>query len=308
LNPTQIHAEGKPHSLEEIVMDPHQSQEIASDLPANGLGIDSKENAWFIGTHFLWKWTPERRTIEKITLASSRPLKHITVSEDLIFVSDDSQIFQIEMFPLKITSFPSSDKVSQSLGIIAEQSSVFWVKTDGLYELSKTEKSLHKIQEHNIVKEEEEQKFTYFPSTKTLWFTKDHELSYLSYGENKKAKKLGKIEKNIDDIQRVQDEVFGISRTAVYRYSKRGKLIQTIPVSSHRRIVLSTLLPNAHAYVFQDRLLEVQMPFDKKEFHFYLDIGRVHKASAMALRSSLLGLVLDGNPRIFQFSNTDWAS
>jgi hypothetical protein len=134
--------------------------------------------------------------------------------------------------------------------------------------------------------------------------TKDHELSYISYGDNKKIKKLGKIEKNIYDIQKAHEDVFALSPHAVFRYTKRGKLIQTVPVNAKRRIVLSSLHPNAHAYVFQDRLFEVHLPSsEKKIFHFYLDIGRIHRARTMSFRNSYLAVILDGNPRVFRFTN-----
>ena len=293
----------KPKTLKEMNLSQKQAKELSSDLPAKAVVVDPFENIWFLGNNFLWKWIPMRNTLEQIKLLTAHPLKNLAVSGENVLVSDDEQIFQIESEPFKVISIPSPGKESRSLAIVGEATDVmYWIKSDGVYEISTAEKTLRKIYTHSV-SESEDSKFLFFPENKTLWMTKNKELSYISYGDSRKPKKIGKIEKNITDIQKSHDDVFAMSQHSVFRYTKRAKLIQTIPVNPQRRIVLSSLQPSTHAYIFQDRLFEVHLPSDGKIFHFYLDIGRIHRAKTMSLRDSYLAIILDGNPRVFRFSN-----
>ena len=297
-----IASDKKPKPLQEIILDPTLKNTLSQDLPARKILLDSQENAWILGTKLLWKWVPKRSQVLQIKLsAKTPPLKLMEIRGDHVFASDDEHIYQVDTDSLQTTRFGSPLKNSLALGLIANTHALYWVKTDGIYELNNQSKTLQKILIHNFT-DEENAKFLYIPTTKTLWILRDHELSYASYGNKNKPIKFGKIEKNIDDIQQVHNDIFAISRTSIHRYTKRGKLMETIPVSSTRRLVLSHFQPNTHAFIFHDRLLELHLPIDKRSFHFYLDIGKVHKADAMSLNQSLLGLVLDGTPRLFQVS------
>jgi hypothetical protein len=288
-------------------MDPKQKEVIVSDLPAKSLAVDAFENVWFLGTQYLWKWSPAKSKVQQIKLVTTLPLKHLKIDGEFVYVSDDEQLFRIEIEPFRVTSYPSSSKNSASLGITGEQNPIYWIKTDGIYELALEKGEMTRTLNHSLA-EFENSKYLYISQTRTLWMLRSHELSYISYGSNKKSNKFGRIDKNIYDIQKSNDDIFAISKFAVFRFTKKGKLIQTVPVKSERRIVLSSLMPNAHAFVFQDRLLEVQVPLEKKTFHFYLDVGRIHKASMMSFRNSYLGLILDGNPRVFELNKTAWTS
>ncbi len=301
-------SETKPTSLSEITMDSKQIESISSDLPAKSLGVDSFENVWFIGSHFLWKWVPTRQTLQKIKLATELPLRQLFVQDDHIFVSDDESLFYIESNPVKIVSYKSLDENSQSLALDFNAEHNFWIKSDGIYELSLEENSLRKIHAHNI-RFMEEAKYLYIPSQETLWMLRNKTLSCLNYSNFKQSNaSTEKIAEKIQDIQKVGKNIFALSRYAVFRYSESGKLIQTVPVSSTRRIVLSSLKKDSHVYVFQDRLLEVHRPKEEKTYHFYLDLERVHKATTMFFQSAYLGLILDGKPRVYEFSTKAWDS
>jgi hypothetical protein len=41
---------------------------VNSDLPAKSVVLDESDNVWFLGTSYLWKWVPVRKTIQKIKL------------------------------------------------------------------------------------------------------------------------------------------------------------------------------------------------------------------------------------------------
>lgn len=302
LVPSSAFSEGRPKTLSEIHLDAKHFEEIKSDLPAKSITIDDSDHIWFLGTHFLWRWDPVRNTMQQITLTGQGALKQLAMSGNQIFAASDTQLFQVNVEPFRVTSYPSPNTSSLSLGLVTNSNGTHWVKTDGVYELSSESTTLKKILNHTL-KDSEGGKFLYVPENKTLWFTRNRELSYVTYTSSNKAKKYWKIEKNISDIQRAKDDIYAISKISVFRYNQKGKLIQTVSVNKQRRIVLSTILPNAHVYIFQDRLLEVHIPSEKKNFHFFMDIGRVHKAGNLFIRNSYLSVILDGTPRVFKFSN-----
>ncbi len=292
--------------LIELIMDKQHIADCASDFPVSHADLDSTGQVWFIGKHSLWKWSPSQRTLQQIQLPHSGPLRHLLLRSERIFVSDDKQVFQIEKKPFKVISYPTYE-ASQSLSLLGEQSPIFWIKSDGIYGVDPEKHSLEKFFDHHLNATEDDH-YLYLPSMKTLWMTRNEELVFISYGDNGKPKKYGKIEKNIQDIQPVHDEVFARSSNAIFRFNKRGGLIQTVPVNFQRRIVASSFQDYAHAFLFQDRLFEIHLPKDHSVHYFQLDVGYARKVSSLSFSNALISLVLDGKPHVFQFSNATWPS
>jgi hypothetical protein len=295
----------KPKALLEMLLDPKQKKEIQEDLPAKAILIDGFENTWFIGTHYLWKWDGVRKTLDQIKLTTTQKLKNLSYNEDSIFVANDEFLFKLGRDPLKVLSVQNPEKNSHSLAIQCEKNINYWIKTDGIYKFSDEPLALEKILQHTL-RDKPDDKFIFSPDTPLLWMLKNGDLSYIKYTKYKKSGKIIKVANNIRDIQRSQEEIFAISEHLIFRYSKFGKLIQTVPVHSGRRLVLSSLDPRSHMYVFHDRLLEVHSPTSHKTFHYFLDVGHVQKAEKMSVQESQLALILDGNPRFFKFLDNPW--
>ncbi len=143
-------ADPKPAPMLEVPMDLQQAAEIAPDLPATAAVLDRSDNVWFIGKHYLWKWSPAQNALQQIKLATKMVLRNLVLRGERVFVSDDKQLFQIETAPFKVISFTSANPKSQSLDILGEQSPIFWLKTDGIYELSPENGTLAKILDHSL--------------------------------------------------------------------------------------------------------------------------------------------------------------
>ncbi len=304
---TQL-ASAKPEifQLQELSLYPQQIKELEPDLPAQALVVEPTENIWFIGSHYLWRWTPSQQAMKQIKLPTTDLLRHLFIKGRKIFVSDDQSLFQIELEPFKVLRFKAEEKDSSSLALLEEHSSLYWVKTDGIYSFS-AELGLEKILDHSLTITENA-KYLFLSQTKTLLMTRGDTLVTIIYGRDKKPKKAHKLKKNIFDIQYNQDEVFAFTSDSLFRFSNRGSLIQTVPVKTDHQLILAAIQGKAHAFLFQDRLLEMYLPNEDKVLYYYLNFGRVQNAAAISFNSAYLALILDGKPRTFQFPNTAWSS
>lgn len=288
----------KPTSLKEIHLDSRQMEEIQTDLPIKEIYVDKSNSLWILGNHSLWKWLPHRSLLHQIQLPTTEKLKHLAGDGDTIFVSNDSNLFQIESKPLKILSIRSPAKETLSLGLQIEEQNIYWIRSNGIYFYDSNTQKLKKIYDHILLGDQED-KYLFSPENKTLWMLQNNQLSHMKYQKDKKPNKIIKDAKSINEFHINKDEVLAVSDKAIYRYAKRGYLIQTIPVLTNRRILTSTFVNQTHSFTFQDKLLEIHDD-NKKTSHYFLDVGNLERAKSMVLNDNKLAIILDGKPRLFE--------
>lgn len=292
--------------LQELPLSSQQMKELEPDLPIQALAVEPSEHIWFIGSHYLWCWTPNQQAMKQIKLPTSSLLRHLFIKGQKVFVSDDHNLFQIEIDPFKVLRFSTEEKDSSSLALLENHSSIYWIKTDGIY-LFSPDVGLEKILEHSLAFTENA-KYLFLSQTKTLLMTRGDNLVTIVYGRDKKPKKIHQLKKNIFDLQYNLDEVFAFTPDSLFRFSDKGSLIQTVPVKTDHQLILAAIQGKAHAFLFQDRLLEMYLPNEDKVLYYHLNFGRVQNATAISFNNAYLALILDGKPRTFQFPNTAWSS
>lgn len=268
-------------------------------MPARDIGITERSQLWILGQESLWHWNLVSKRVKQIKLPTSRPLKHLHISDSVV-VSDDINLFSITPDPLKVLSFPLPDKTKgSSMGIVSYGSQTFWMRTDGIYVIGEGNKNLVKIHSHSF-SPHAATLYQYMPQHQTLWFVQKTALFRFPY--NGKMKLVANLQDPILHTQVFNDELYALTPNAILRISAEGKLLQTVPVEGKRQIALASFEPEAHTFLFHDGLLELLVPGTQNSVHYSLDLP-VSQASRMAIRGSFLVLILGGNPRAFQLSS-----
>ena len=97
----------------------------------------------------------------------------------------------------------------------------------------------------------------------------------------------------------VGHEVISPTAHSVLRVDALGKLKQSIPVEGSRQLLAMHVTPEAHAYLFNDQLLEVFVPKGQLAFRYRLPLEDGEKVTKLELNGLRLALIVGGKPRVF---------
>lgn len=287
----------------EILLPDFQYSQLKKDFPITDILLDNGNSLWITGQKNLWRWQLSNNKMEKINLIKKNDsaLQSITTTNDEMFVVSATQIFRLTFNPLQVSSLKIEGKRKQTVKLLAFNNRLIWVTTSGIYTTDPGFERLVRLKNSPSLTLSDK---ILYPKKNTLWIARKNRLLKLSFDNKKLTTTLLINTKNqLQNIFSSKDSgVFSNTRYTVLRFTKSGKLIQSIPVEEGRKLALININDNFHSYLFNDKLLEVYQIHSKKSFKYKLNLGIVHKAQKMIQKKSIIGLLIDGKPRIFQLS------
>ncbi|MBP6217905.1 MAG: hypothetical protein KA436_04910 [Oligoflexales bacterium] len=295
-------------SSRELLLSPYQQEVLAKDLPASGITFDRKGRVWIAGKTSLWLWDLHERRLRQIELSagSFSDSTQLRSFGGWVLIAKSGSLFQIDIESLKVFHYELTSNVSyKSISISSDRdSSFYWLLNQGVYSIHPEEKSLKPVFQHKIPVDSQA---LFFKQMNRLWIIDQksiHTLDYQTDATMAQSKNIFQTTDHLLGVYTDGEEVYAHTKYSVIRFSKEGKVLQAIPVEGLAKIVLMHVDGDSHSYLLSNRMLEIYFPLKEVSKVFSLDLGRVKKASYLQRQGSMLALILDGSPRIFQLEGS----
>lgn len=292
-------------SSRELKLGDYQFETIAEDLPSCCLVFDQNNTLWIAGKKSLWIWNTLEKRLQQMNLLGQNKkenlaLKHLEIRDKWIFAASDTALFQIDTQQMKAFRYDLFHDSFASHGIYFDDDLAFWVRSNGVYVIRPNLKSLVRLTTHQIPKDA---MTMYYHKENLLWSVEKNNIKLINYNKTPAIEHqimLGK--NNFLDIKSQGSDVYIYNKYTVLRFDIKGDILQTIPVEGDNRLILMSLDEQTHYYLLSNSSLELYFLNSKTSKIYDFDLGRVKKAFQMARNNSMIGMILDGNPRLFQLS------
>ena len=292
----------------ELSLQAYQQQRLNMDMPAASITLDRQHGLWIAGKRSVWKWNFKGNQLLEINLIkkkkprSHETLRHVTTWGKELLVASHQKLYKISFEPLKVFEFEAKDKPDpnhRSFGIKLEKDHLFWIKSTGIWSMSKKKQILTKWQSHPTLRKND--KALLDLKKQKIWMIRKNKLLVYSYIKpRKRAKKLLEIKYPFTGIMQTDSEIAVHTRHTVLLVDENGDIKKTIPVEGKRKLVLADLHDGQHSYLFHDRFLEIHRTDNIQTLYSKVRLGRVRKAGQLIARKNMFGMILDGKPRVFQ--------
>ncbi|MFK7824221.1 MAG: hypothetical protein AB8G05_08690 [Oligoflexales bacterium] len=292
----------------ELSLQTYQQQRLDMDMPAASIALDHQRGLWIAGKRSLWKWNFKGKKLLEINLikneapAPDETLRYIATWNKGLMVASHKKLYKISFHPLKVFEFQASEKLGiehRSHGFQIENSRFFWIRSNGVWSMNQKESVLAKWRSHPRLRKTDRVLFDL--KKEKLWAIRKNKL--LTYSYTKKGKRpqlLLEIKYPFIGIRQTESEIAVHTRHTILVLNENGTIQKTIPVEGKRKLVLADFHDGQHSYLFHDRFLEIHRTDNIETLYSRVKLGRVRKAGQMIARKNMLGLILDGKPRVFQ--------
>lgn len=292
----------------ELSLQAYQQQRLNMDMPATSITFDHQHSLWIAGKKSVWKWNFTNKKLKEINLIKSenpKPeqiLRQIATWDDGLVVASHQKFFKINFKPLKVLEFQTKnqDNIAQrSYGFHVTKNRIFWIKSNNVWTIDQKNLLLTPWKQHPKLKKSDQVLLD--TENFKLWIIRKNKLlahNYLAKGQA--TKKILEIKYRFTGIDRTESGIVLHTRHTVLVLNGDGSIKKTIPVESKRKLVLSSFLEGQHSYLFHDRFLEIHRVENLESFYSKVQLGRVKRAGKMIAKKNIIGLILDGKPRIFQ--------
>lgn len=291
----------------EIQLPPFQNEQIKSDLPANHIYLENDKTLWIAGQKSLWRWNIVENTLKKIPLLeqekSNDKLIKVVSHENKLYILSKKSVFQLNFDPLKAVKLQSKNAMQFSIDITVGKQGVYWITNNQIYLVDHNERELKTLKYPVSISSKD--KIYFLPDDKKMWQIKDNGIILHNFNGNYESKVLKRTKSTIRNFSISGSDLFISTKYSVLHYSEKGDLVDSIPVENNRKLILMEQNESKHLYLFSDKLLEVYDMNSQKVYRYSLQLGRVSKAYDISSNKSIVAILLDGIPRIFQLSG-DW--
>lgn len=292
----------------EFSLQAYQQQRLNMDMPAASISLDRQRGLWIAGKRSVWKWNFENNKLFEINLIKNEQpkpletLRHIAEWNDDLIVTSHEKLYKISFDPLKVLEFQATDQAHPrrlSFGIHVQKNRIFWTKSSGVWSMNLKEQILSKLHAHPPLHDKDQ--ILLDPQLRQLWIIRKNKLLAYDYQQAaQKPQTILEIKYPFTGIMRPDSEIIAHTRHTVLILNSKGNIKKTIPVEGKRKLVLADIHAGQHNYLFHDRFLEIHRTDSMDSLYSKVKLGRVRKAGQMVARKNMLGLILDGKPRVFQ--------
>jgi hypothetical protein len=293
-------------SVTELRLPEYQAETMASDLPARDVLISPHGAVWVLGKRAVWAWQLDPFRLQRRPLhersKDPTPLAHLGTDGANLFAASAQTLYQVSIEQGRTFRYhiPESSEASRSLGFTGAGDD-FWVLHDrGFWRFDRYGKKL--VSSVAPVDIDPKDHIAFDGAKKTLWLAHGNELQRIDLtSATPRAKTVLKAKHELLDVQLAGPHLVVHTAHTVLRVDPAtGKLKQSVPVEGRRRLVLSVIEADRHAYLFDDRLLEVFSLSSRTAARYRLPIDNAEDATRMVLAHNLLVMIADGRPRVFR--------
>jgi hypothetical protein len=293
-------------SIHELKLKRYQLDKINSDLPITSVEIVGKNSLVFTGQENIWLLNNANGALKKISVPKKEASKSqkssiLTLkSKNSFLIQLNNNLLKLDIKPrIKLTRFPlkkNHEKIL-SLGNMNDKSLV--ITTEGVFELVENSKlrPLSNLPEIPPTAEfiEIAQNHIWLYSKHSIW--KWDPIS-------KKTVKIAKNIKTIEDIKFTNDRILVQTKYSLIALQENGAIDQTIPVSSTRKLIKFDIRDNHHAFLFDDKQIEIYDAKTSVVKYSKIPVGQVKSVDQLMFSKGKIVSVLDGNLKIFQLEGT----
>ena len=275
-----------------------QARKIRSDLPATSIAVDDQQQLWILGQRSLWLWSPQQKRLRQIRALRGKAyaqerFQAMQLRQGRAFVATDRYLLQISFDPLQMLEYAAPqddaflgfvDTVDQTLAFSKHQ--VFRIQPEAedkelVHQFPTPAKPTDQVLERDG----------------TFWRLRGRELSL-------NGSTVFQASSDFVAMTYHANSILAHTKYTLLRFQMSGKVFRTIPVQGDHKFVAMDVAGPRHYFFFSDRMLEVKTEGEQRPRFYFLDIGRVKKASAFVARESTIAMILDGKPRVFQLAGT----
>lgn len=304
----QAFADGKTPALgtvNEVLMPPYQAAAMERELPAADLRFANAKQLWVIGQDSLFLWDVDGRKLKRLTLtpendkAEIGPLALLGTDGVSMFAAADGALFQVGWEQGRVFRYQSQAATSgRPLALDAAGDTVWLVHNNAVLSLDRYGKKLKPARHVPLL--QGVTKAVLDASAKTLWFVKGKRLFRLPIDrEDVQPAAVLEAKHALLDLELSGHDLVVPTAHTVLLISAAGKLERSIPVEGSRKLLAVHVDKDAHAYLFNDQLLEVFLTKDKQTLRFRLPLEDDDKVTKLALSGRRLAVLVDGKPRVF---------
>ncbi len=288
-----VHAEvERPRSVTELTLPGFQSQALSADLPARDVRFDADGSLWVLGSRSLWQWDAPGRKLRRVRLFDVKKdktlLQRLGTDGISMLAATANSIYQFNPRQKRIFRYevPQTTAAGRPLGFFGGGDDTWLVRSDALVRVDRYGKSLQvKAKLDGLAAKD---RVVFMPDTQQLWHLAGNVIRRIdTSNELPVAKPVLRSKHRLLNAARLGNGLMVHTAHTVLQLDAAGKLVRSIPVEGPRKIVAMHIDDERHAYLFDDRLLEVFSLKDRKTASFFLPLEHPAEATHLVLRGAL---------------------
>ncbi len=276
-------------NLEVPLQEVHRTA-IQMDLPFTSLSLGIGGDVWMLGQKNLWKWNPDQGTLKKIEISSEGDGKVISYSRDSAILKTKNKVYVIYDNPVSIKEIFSG--ANSAVSITDDGSIVIGAQNSKIVTSDLLKKSSFNFDLSACMK-------FIVQRNNQVFCQKKGEILLLG-GPKSKAISILKTKSVLKDFLPFGEGIVIASDRAVWMIDRDGKLLKTIVPGQGRKIAASFFDDQMHAYLFNDKLFELDATDGSSKITSWLPTPKSVTANDLNFRDGRIGVLLDGSPFIYQ--------
>ncbi len=287
---SELKQETKEVSNLELLPSAVHREALLEDMPFTSISLSETGEAWIAGKHSLWKWTPAIGGLKKMEIPSEGLARVISWTAGSAVFQTLKKVYMIWDQPVSIKEIYSGTKVALDLnpeGLLAIGSKQSFLITRELHSKMPMSTDLAGCEAISL-------------GEKGQVFCRIKGEIFLASKDQAKMKLILKTKSEIKAFRAFGDSVVVVSDKAVWVIGTDGSLLKTVIPQNGKKIAASYLDTHNHAFLFSDKLFEVNQIGEKKKITTWLSAPGTKVVDDLSYKNGRIGLILDGFPYIFQ--------
>ena len=289
--------------VSEIMLPSYQQAALNRDLPARDIAFNDSDTLTILGSSSLWRWSFGDRSLQRLRLLSNQEgsspdsLQRLGFDGVSQFAASSSTLFQISWSPKRVLRFDLGDQ-AESLGFTGAGDDFWVLRTSGLLKFDRDGKNL--VQHAKSSRFNAKDPLYFDPTTHRVWYAHNSSIFHINLMDEPPTPSLSlKLKHRIIGLQGSANEIIAHTHSAVLRVSRSGKILRSIPVEGRRQLICMAITESAHAYLFDDHLVEIYTTKDQLTQRFRLPLEEQEQPTLIRLNNNLLAIIVNDKPRLF---------
>jgi hypothetical protein len=293
-----------PRSVSEQRLPEYQAEAMAEDLPARDVLLTPDGTVWAAGKRDLWQWAPATGKLKRWPLheKTKDPTRLMRLGTDgtSVFAASWKTLYQLQLAQKRIFRFGlGGDGKMPTYGFAGTGEDFWLVHAAALVRFDRYGKRLDPRYPAPPIQPKDKPLLE--PARKLLWLMRGSDLLKVDLDATPPTTKTVLHAKHkLLDVQRVRGGLVVHTAYTVLALDDSGKLTQSVPVEGRHRLRRMAVTDDEHAYLFDDRTLEILTPKDRKSYRYRLPLDDGQSVAKLALAGETLVALVDGRPRVFR--------
>jgi hypothetical protein len=295
----------------ELTLPAYKATALANDAPVKDVLLDSHTGAWLLTANALWRWEFATKSLRRLNLQRSggtdagdaSPLARLGTDGLSVFAASDATMYQVQWRDGRIYRYTAKAALGgRTLGFAGDGDDFWMLHSKVLMRFDRYGKTLApKYKTPFLDGLESGDRIVFDPGKRALWFATGKSVYAVDFtGEAAAPRAVFTASHPLLGLSRAGSELLAHTASTVVRLGLDGRQHGAIPVEGRRKLVAVSLTPDAHAYLFSDRLLEVYEPRARTLSRHRLPLDDAKAVTRLRLVGDLVAVLESGRGRIFR--------